>query len=169
MHIWFPPIISSSPMEFYFGLKWLFHSIWLSSRTIDCRRLLDVSVPNSMQEFLTTFHNSFNFFMKFGWMFIIIYIFSIHCHFLSRLTLASFFLIYCYYSCNALNCSLYMTLNYFKSFLIYEGNEMQNLGYYFCQIFQNVTPVLKPIVLFTSINLCVFYNCFFPKCYIQKY
>jgi hypothetical protein len=33
---------------------------------------------------------------------------------------------------------------------------MQNLGYQFCQIFQNVMPILKPIVLFTLSNLCIF-------------
>ncbi len=33
---------------------------------------------------------------------------------------------------------------------------MQNLGYHLCQISQNVTPVLKPIVSSTSINLYIF-------------
>jgi hypothetical protein len=41
-----------------------------------------------------------------------------------------------------------MTSNSFKSFFIIIGNEMQNLGYHFCQISQNVTPILKPIVSF---------------------
>jgi hypothetical protein len=36
--------------------------------------------------------------------------------------------------------SLYMILNYFKSIFII-GNEMQNLGYHFCQISQNVMHV----------------------------
>jgi hypothetical protein len=42
--------------------------------------------------------------------------------------------------------SLCMTLDYFKSIFIIK-NEMQELGYHFCQISQNVTPVLKLIIL----------------------
>ncbi len=45
---------------------------------------------------------------------------------------------------------------------------MQNFGYHFGQISQNVTPVLKPIISFTPINLCIFYSCFLPKFFIQK-
>jgi hypothetical protein len=38
---------------------------------------------------------------------------------------------------------------------------MKNLGYHFCQIFQNVTPILKPIISSTLINLCIFSVIFF--------
>jgi len=50
-------------------------------------------------------------------------------------------------------CSLYMTLNYFILFFYYRENDVQNLGYHFCQIFQIVMPILKPIVSSILINL----------------
>jgi hypothetical protein len=33
---------------------------------------------------------------------------------------------------------------------------MQNLGYHFCQISQNVMPILKPIISSSSIKLYIF-------------
>lgn len=117
-------------------------------------------------ENLRIFHNSFYFFVNFGCLPIIIYFVYIHCHFKNWFILPSSFFTLCYYSCNALlllghDTQLFQILFYFK------GDEMQNLGYHYCQISQNVTPISKPIVSFTSINLCIFYNCFLPKCSIQ--
>jgi hypothetical protein len=45
---------------------------------------------------------------------------------------------------------------------------MQNLGYHFCQIFQNVTPILKPIVLFILNNICIFITIFFQYALLKN-
>jgi hypothetical protein len=98
-----------------------------------------------------------NFFVNFGCLSIIIYFVYIRCHFLSWLILLSSFLIFYYYWCNASLFFVHDT-QLFQILFCYRENEMQNLGYHFCQIFENVMPILKPIVSFTSINLCIFYN-----------
>jgi Na+/H+ antiporter NhaB len=42
---------------------------------------------------------------------------------------------------------------------------MQNLGYHFCQIVQNMTPILKPVIL-SSLITCTFLKVL-PICFIQ--
>jgi hypothetical protein len=92
--------------------------------------------------------------VKFRCMSIIINYVYIHCHFLSWLLLPSSFVIFCF-SSNVLLFLVHDT-SLFQILFYYRGNEMKNLGYHFCQIFQNVMFVLKPIVSFTSINPCIF-------------
>jgi hypothetical protein len=59
-----------------------------------------------------------------------------------------------------LYCSLYMTLNYFKSFFIIM--EMKCKIWNFCQVSQNVKLIPLTIVSSTWINLCMFYSYFLP-------
>jgi hypothetical protein len=125
MHIWFPPIISFSPMEFYLGLNWLFHSIWLSYTTINYRGYLNVKrYKFNARIFLRFIHNSFNFFGMFGCMYIIFNFFIFIFIFKIGSSSHAIFYFY-YYSCNAL-CSLYMTFKYFKSFFIIEVMKCKN-------------------------------------------
>jgi hypothetical protein len=107
-----------------------------------------------MQEFLKIIFFKFNFFVKFGCMSIIINYVYIHCHFLRWLILPCSFFILCL-SSNVLLFLIHDT-SLFQILFYYRRNKMKNLGYHFCQISQNVMPVLKPIVSFTSINLCIF-------------
>jgi len=58
-------------------------------------------------------------------------------------------------------CSLYM-ISIILILFYYSGNEMQTLGYHFCQISQNVTPIVFLKILSTWINLCIFYDYFLP-------
>jgi len=64
-----------------------------------------------------------------------------------------------YMQCFIVPCTWFQL---FYILFYYSGNEMQTLGYHFCQISQNVTPIFFIKILSTWINLCIFYGYFLP-------
>ncbi len=145
MHIWFSPIITSFPMEFYLGFNWFSHSTWLSSTIIDYlqrvawSQVFQIQCKNFLIFFIIFFNYSCNLdaCISFG-----SYVY-IHYQIFSRFILLGFFVIF-YFSSNALLFLIHNT-QWFQVMFYYKGNEMKKLGYHLWQISQNVMLVLRLI------------------------